>query len=374
MTFIHVLLISALALSLFFSLLIFTKKDKGPADKILFGWMLVLAYHAGAYISAISPGPNHNLVIELSGALVLIHGPLSLMYIHAIHHQRTPPPALYAHFIPLGLYLLLIPMLIRYDWGGLDISMGVIKVLSCLMYPLIALWKLKKHEAQLEALVSDLTSRRLVWFKMVVTGLFLIALVAACSLLFTEWGEGAIDLNGELFIAIALACFIFIIGYFGFRQTTHFVDIWEFPAASKTDEAPAIKPAHKPATEKYQKTGLDAAASKEKFAELTQLMKTGKPFLDPEITRLKLAERMQIPPHQLSQIINQNTEHSFFTFVSQYRVEAVIERFQAGEHATHTLLSIALDAGFNSKASFNRVFKQVTGDSPSAYIRKHPSS
>jgi AraC-like DNA-binding protein len=50
-------------------------------------------------------------------------------------------------------------------------------------------------------------------------------------------------------------------------------------------------------------------------------------------------------------------------------VELVIKKMKSGEHKGTTLLGLAFNSGFNSKASFNRAFKRITGLTPSDYLR-----
>ena len=69
-------------------------------------------------------------------------------------------------------------------------------------------------------------------------------------------------------------------------------------------------------------------------------------------------------------MINQNYNKSFNSYVNQYRVNDIIERLQCSEDSHKTLVAIAEESGFSSKSSFNSVFKEVTGNSPSYYLRK----
>jgi AraC-like DNA-binding protein len=61
---------------------------------------------------------------------------------------------------------------------------------------------------------------------------------------------------------------------------------------------------------------------------------------------------------------------NFNDYINHHRVESVKKAFTNGEHKTTTLLGIAYDCGFNSKATFNRAFKKNTGLSPKEYIAK----
>jgi AraC-like DNA-binding protein len=67
-------------------------------------------------------------------------------------------------------------------------------------------------------------------------------------------------------------------------------------------------------------------------------------------------------------VINQGFQLNFNDFINQYRIEAVKDKLKAGEQKTQTLLGIAYDCGFNSKATFNRAFKKVTGLSPKQWL------
>jgi AraC-like DNA-binding protein len=94
-----------------------------------------------------------------------------------------------------------------------------------------------------------------------------------------------------------------------------------------------------------------------------------KPFTEPELSLNDLAGRLSISPNQLSQVINEQFGKNFWDYVNQHRIQEVETQFRRGVHRKQTLLAIALDAGFNSKASFNRAFKKFTGQTPSEYLK-----
>ena len=118
---------------------------------------------------------------------------------------------------------------------------------------------------------------------------------------------------------------------------------------------------------KYGKSGLNEDKAPALIRELDRLMSEEKLFLDPELTLLQLSQRLGIPAHQASQLLNQHKGQTFFDFINSLRVEyfKLAITNPANEHLS--LLAIALDSGFNSKAAFNSVFKRVTGMTPSQY-------
>ncbi|MFC2443179.1 MAG: helix-turn-helix domain-containing protein, partial [Capnocytophaga ochracea] len=73
-------------------------------------------------------------------------------------------------------------------------------------------------------------------------------------------------------------------------------------------------------------------------------------------------------PNHLSQIINQYEEKNFYDFVNSYRVEEFITLAKKDIDKNFNLLGLAYEAGFNSKSSFNQVFKKITGKTPSEFV------
>lgn len=103
---------------------------------------------------------------------------------------------------------------------------------------------------------------------------------------------------------------------------------------------------------------------------LNDLMEREKPYLNDSLTLSDLALSVGITDKKLSELLNQHLHVSFYDLINHYRVLAVKEKMQDPASARYTLLSIAFECGFKSKTSFNRVFKQKTGVSPSVYFQK----
>ena len=89
-----------------------------------------------------------------------------------------------------------------------------------------------------------------------------------------------------------------------------------------------------------------------------------KSYLDPELNLTQLARQLKTNSSQLSKVINSVHGQNFNDFINGLRCAAFREALKAGDHHTRTLLSLALDSGFNSKATFNRAFKKCYGMSP----------
>jgi putative ABC transport system permease protein len=109
------------------------------------------------------------------------------------------------------------------------------------------------------------------------------------------------------------------------------------------------------------------AELKQKGTWLKKALKANLYYLDPELSLPSLAEKLGLHPNELSRIINTVLKKSFNDFISEFRVAEVAQKMQDPAYDHLTLLGIAFESGFNSKTTFNRTFKQVTGKSPAEY-------
>jgi AraC-like DNA-binding protein len=97
------------------------------------------------------------------------------------------------------------------------------------------------------------------------------------------------------------------------------------------------------------------------------LFDKGKPYLDPELTLSELAIRLKTNTSILSQVINKGFEKNFNDFINEYRVHEYHAKVKTPQYKHLTILAVALDCGFNSKATFNRAYKKLTGKNPSDF-------
>lgn len=126
--------------------------------------------------------------------------------------------------------------------------------------------------------------------------------------------------------------------------------------------------AESPANSASGKLVLSPEAMALRRAQLTALMETEKPWLDPELTLSQLAEQLGLNASQLSYLVNNGFEQNFNDFVNTYRVEEVKHKLSTPDFQHLSLLGMAFESGFNSKATFNRAFKKLTGQAPSRFI------
>jgi AraC-like DNA-binding protein len=122
-----------------------------------------------------------------------------------------------------------------------------------------------------------------------------------------------------------------------------------------------------PPAKKYEWSSLTPETSERYLRRLLQSMAEEKLYLDTELTVAKLAEKLSIPPPHLSQIINERLKQSFVDFINTYRVEEAKRKLLDPLKRHYSVLAIAEEAGFNSKSSFNSVFKKHAQMTPSEF-------
>jgi AraC-like DNA-binding protein len=114
-----------------------------------------------------------------------------------------------------------------------------------------------------------------------------------------------------------------------------------------------------------EKTSPEITLWKQK---IDQLIQSEKLYQNPELSLSEISKKLQSNASVISKAINQGFGMNFNDFINNYRIEAVKNMFANGEHKKSTLLGIAFDCGFNSKATFNRAFKKNTNLSPKDYL------
>ena len=104
--------------------------------------------------------------------------------------------------------------------------------------------------------------------------------------------------------------------------------------------------------------------------KLLTLINSKRLYENPRLTLSDVAKELETNTKTVSSVVNAGFQMNFNDFINYHRIEAVKSMIDAGEHDTTTLLGIAYDCGFNSKATFNRAFKKSTTISPKEYIEK----
>jgi AraC-like DNA-binding protein len=118
--------------------------------------------------------------------------------------------------------------------------------------------------------------------------------------------------------------------------------------------------------EKYAGSNINSDEIERYKLQLLELLKKEKCYLNPELTLQGLADQLQISSKVLSQVINQCFNQKFYDLINSYRCEEVKEILSGDDHRI-TISEAMYQSGFNSKSSFNKEFKKLTGQTPSEF-------
>jgi AraC-like DNA-binding protein len=121
---------------------------------------------------------------------------------------------------------------------------------------------------------------------------------------------------------------------------------------------------------KYAGSLLTPEESKSLLHRLQQHMQTTKPYLEPELTLEELSAQLALRSKILSQVINENTGQNFFDFINRYRIGEAKRMLTDPTDKKITVQEILYVVGFNSRSSFNTLFKKYTGVTPSEFKNK----
>jgi AraC-like DNA-binding protein len=120
---------------------------------------------------------------------------------------------------------------------------------------------------------------------------------------------------------------------------------------------------------RYLRSSLNEKQMEELTNTVFQYLKNKKPYLNPDYSLQMMAEDLNISRHKLSEAINNGQKKNFYKLINEFRVEEVKEMLVNPAFSHYTVLGIGLECGFNSKTSFNRIFKEETGLTPTEYKR-----
>ncbi|MDY0198938.1 MAG: helix-turn-helix domain-containing protein, partial [Tenuifilaceae bacterium] len=309
-------------------------------------------------------------------SLLLLHGPFLFLYISALIDQKFEfNREKLLHFIPFILFNLFIVIasffpeiseVIRLDHveseHGTPMFFNlflIITVLSGPFYFIFSMILFKKLDINIFNYFSSYENVNLNWLRMLVYifgGIWTVLMIFATIHHVFHLFSWIFCTHG---LSLSLSAFIILIGYYGLKQKEIFIQYSDRDTEEETE----------PKT-KYTGTFLKESDIENYVSKLKLFMATEKPYLEANLSLPELAKKIEIPSHHLSRVINEHFGVNFFDFVNQYRIEEVKSRISNPDFENLSFLGIAYDSGFNTKSAFNRVFKKMTGLTPSEYKKK----
>lgn len=354
--------------SFFAGLLISTKKPYTTANRLMAAWLFMIC------IEMIFALLNSKVIEMYSFPFITFtYGPLLYLYVKFMTNTDKKFNWLeILHFVPFIAFFT-VSVIFRSEPLMRDlrsffrpdklISLRIVYSLtfffSITVYSILSFIEIKRHQENLKNLVS-FTSQRITlnWLKILSISFYVV--------FFILFILGGLNMIGDFipfdpyFIIFGfIAVFSTVYSFYGIKQPVIFGEVFHEDNNSEKKE-----------TEKYSKSGLKDTQAEKHLKKLLSYMETNKPFLDGDLTIHGLSDKTGIARHHITQVLNEKYKRNFFTFVNEYRVKEVMERFSEPKFNNYTILAIALDAGFNSKTTFNSFFKNQTGLTPSEYREK----
>jgi AraC-like DNA-binding protein len=293
--------------------------------------------------------------------LSLLLGPLLWLHVRAL--TGSPPARVWPHLLPGAaqfLYLAVAfaqPLATKNAWDSawhvpvIDPALTALTFVSLGGYIAASLRHRTLYLGWLADHVSDRDEHRQPWLGALLVALALLTAIAA-AFQATDWFITDLDYFDRYPEYLGYSAILLWIGLEGWRRAGH-----RFPPMRV--DSPVASPA--PARD-WQALGRDWAAR----------IEAGRWWAEPQLTAAEVARRLATNQNYLSRALNAGLGQNFNECINRMRVAAVRAALAGG--ARDDLLSLALDAGFSSKASFNRAFRAYTGQTPQAFRVSNPES
>ena len=350
--------------------LLFTRKGNRRANKIMAVFLLAVGLGMANGIFLLLGLYDMWLPLSIPMASVaLAYGPLFYFYIRAMTvKERRWTPYIILHGVPCllgmlvyGAYLGLlgdvsalpgvIGKAVRFPW----FVVLILSVLQTIAYVALIIRLLWAHSERIKATYSTIERIHLGWLRRRLVIYAAIWGAGLAMMAAVRFNLQAIPLVAQI-VAFLTALNVFATGYRAMLQGEI-----------------VFGPLEAGPGRKYERSSLTPENATLHKTRLLELMEREKTFLDPEITLPKLAQVLDIPVAHLSRVINDLLQRNFWEFINHYRVKDAKRRLAMPDAGRDKLITVALDSGFNSLATFNRVFKELAGRTPSEY-RKNPTT
>ena len=359
-------LITALLLIIFSVFLITLKKDK-LHRRLLFIFLIINAVFLAAFlvISNFKPYTLHVVSIFyflhssgfLFGPVILLYTKSTIGAINKINRKE------FIHFIPFacaGLYIFF-RFIIFGDpekfWNHTERSVfDSILNIQVMFYMVFSLIEVNQYRKRIKNYYSAIEKLNLYWLSIVLYGFFFMWIADFINFLLRRLFVLPSELHAYIVIISLLTNFVFaaLIFYEGLKRPEF------FHFSEETENKP-----------KYEKSKLTKEENADILNKLLSFMEKEKPYLNPAVTINDLSQNLGIPLRYLSQVINDSLNKNFYDFINSYRIKESIKYLSGSENNKKTILEVLYEAGFNSKSTFYKVFKDHTGQNPTEFKKQN---
>ncbi len=323
----------AVAQGLFLSIVIFSRKSK--VSNLLATVILLFSIMLGYYVTYWT---GYNLIlprfIGVLGGLTFVFTPILYFYLKSDKNQFHFNILHFIPFLLFAIYYFTGPYLNIKNNSILSALVAVAQCIHLMVYFLLMYPK-----------AIGKPSKIMKWKKLIALSFMGYALTFLLYYILV-W-TGYIKIEYDYMISMASSFFIYFVGYQSFRN----------PDILKTLEG-----------NKYSNTQLTDAASLSILKTIENQMVTNKPYLDSDLKLHQLAKQLSLSTNQVSQVINEQLGLSFSDYINKYRVTEAMQILTDPTTAKIKLIHLAIDVGFNNKASFNNAFKRLNQCTPTEFV------
>ena len=352
-------------------ILILYRKGKRASNRIIGLFILICSLHfSWSMVIDTNLGDVIKQLFWFPYSYLLALGPLLYLYTKSLtQHNFKFNSAALAHFMPVAIEFLVQLYFIRqgiadetvyYDstgFTGFRIVQLTSSAISIVLYGKNALALIRFHEA---SLVENFSNQR------DITLLWLYNLVKYLRVLWVFWL--AFEVSFVLFLQFQMHFLsVYFLLYILLAIVTYSTYWIGLQTIVKSGTLIDILPAQI-AIEKSSVYSRVSASDLSNYAiRLNMLMQSEKLYLHETLNLRMLSQRLDIEPNLVSHVLNNVLHKSFYDYVNEFRIAEVKRKIEDAAYSHLKIVEVAYECGFNSKATFNRVFKKVTGKSPSDF-------
>ena len=344
--------------------------------------MLLLGFNLLGYsLEVMGIDTDYPIFLGFYTAVSILIGPLVYFYILSYTNSSQKfNPLIFLHALPYLFFTIFVFLQFTVNSEGSTFEdkniieesqkpvffiMGLFRVFWGTIYLIAGLFKLKNHELKISKEFSYTENIDLKWLKYVVIMMVVIWSTVIFINILINYNDFIDYRLGDNIIQVIVTIVVFLLGYYGIKQQNIFT-----PSSGNIQNPNKRKNSTDPNDVKnqYLKSGLLKEDSQNHLHRLQNYMVAEQPYTNGKLSLKEVAEYLEISTNHLSQVINENLDKNFFDFINGYRVELIKEKMQDKSNSHLTLLGMAYDSGFNSKSSFNTIFKKFTATTPSQFM------
>ncbi len=307
-----------------------------------------------------------------------IEGVLLLWYTKSVLYKNFwPRPKEYLYLLPVLAYLIY-EILFYYSLSladqkalqeGYELASApgymnyvtLFRELLRLFFSVLCIVEIQRYRKSIRHNFSDVKKMDLQWLNFLV---YSFCIIRAWAVLVSVMIMGAIYMQWQAPFEI--------MGLIGNYTTFLLVSLLIFFSLKYSQIISHVKVEEPKAQNAVRNTDMDATLNADAIQRFEQYIHQERPYLQRSLTMEQLSEGVGIEPKTLSAIIHHEFDKNFFEFINEYRIQEAKKLLEPSSSAELSILDVMYESGFNSKATFNTLFKKATHMTPSQY-RKHLS-